>query len=244
MKKQVVTLNINNYQPKITEITYPSIQLWADKIGAEFKIIDKPVFNMPSPTYEKFQLYEMSKGYDWTMFIDSDALIHPDCPDWTECITKEVVLFNGLDMCLNRFRASNYTRRSKLLMGACTWNVIFSDWCRDIWHPMDEITWDEAMANITPTLMENASGVCRKEHLIDDYLVTQNIARYGLKVQTINDLVAQYRQGDNQYYFHLYACSEAFKIDALRKQWDHWMATPDLAGLAAAQQPAKIEQAA
>ena len=68
MKKQVVTLDIGNYAPEVTCMTLPFLSRFAHKIGAEFNIIDRPVFNEASVTYEKFQLYERSKGYDWTYF--------------------------------------------------------------------------------------------------------------------------------------------------------------------------------
>ena len=114
MNKQIVTLNIGDFAPKVTAITLPSIGRWADKIGAEFKMITKPVFNMdPASGHggEKFQLYELSKGYDWTIYIDADALVHPDTPDWTELVDKSVPVFHGLDMSLSRFRATDYVRR-------------------------------------------------------------------------------------------------------------------------------------
>ena len=236
MRKQLVTLNVDNYCPAITEITFPAMEKWAAKIGAEFNQITRRV-NLPHPqfdqnshvsvTYQKFQLYEMAADYDWTIFLDADALVHPDTPDWTESVTKDIVVFHGLDMSLNRFRANNYTRRSKMLMGACTWCVIFSDWCRDVWHPMQETTWDECMENIYPTIMEDNSGVCRREHLIDDYLVTQNIARYGLKTQTIAQLCQQFNQPPI-YFHHLYACSEEFKIKTLKERAEEWAKTPTL----------------
>ena len=39
VKKTVFTLSVNGYSPEITEITFPLMQLWADKIGADFHVI-------------------------------------------------------------------------------------------------------------------------------------------------------------------------------------------------------------
>ena len=221
MKKQVVTMFIGDFIPDVCKITMPTIEFFAKKIGAEYKIITESKFNMPSVTYEKFQLYEMSRGYDWTLFLDADTLVNPDTPDWTECVTKEVSLFNGLDLSIQRCRATDYNRRSKSLHGACTWNVMFSDWCRDLWHPLDELTWEEAMEAITPVRQELASGTCNKEHLIDDFLVGQNIARYGLKVTTIMELMRGMGQ-NGDYYCHLYACSPQMKLDTIKKKALEW----------------------
>lgn len=221
MRKQIVTMLIGDFIPDVCKITMPTIEHFAAKIGAEYKVITEPKFNLPSITYEKFQLYELSRGYDWTWFYDADTLINPDCPDWTEAVTKDIVLFNGLDFSLNRMRATDYNRRSKCLRGACTWNVAFSDWCRDLWHPLDELTWDEAMTQISPMRSENQSGTCPKEHLIDDYLVGQNLARYGLKVTTIMELCKQIgHPGD--YYCHLYACTPEHKLETIKKKALEW----------------------
>lgn len=222
VKKQVITLNIGNYEPEITCLTLPFLKKWANKIGAEFNIIDKPVFHAPSVTYEKFQLYERSRGYDWTIFIDVDALVHPDTPDWTEMLGKDTVCFHGLDFNLNRFRGNEYTRRSKSLKGACTWLVMFSDWCRDLWHPMcDGVTFESCMENISPMVPELLSGTCEREHLIDDYLVTQNIARYGLHATTVIELCRQLGH-ERPYYHHLYACSAQHKIDTIKQRIVEW----------------------
>jgi len=222
MKKQLVTLRIGDYLPEVCKITIPLLDHYACKIGAEFKIIDKPIFDMPSLTYEKFQLYEMSKGYDWTIFLDADTLVNPDSADYTEGVTKDIVLFHGLDMCLNRFRANNYIRRSGQVNGACTWCVMFSDWCRDIFHPIQETTWDECINNIFPTVNEVKSGTCSKEHLIDDYLVTQNIARYGLKVKAILELASSDWHLSGTGFTHLYACSAAEKAYKLQEEVKKW----------------------
>ena len=196
----------------------PLMGMWAKKLGAELNIIDTPVFNQPSVTYEKFQLYEKSRGYDWTLFVDADTLIHPDCPDWTELVRKDTVIFNGLDLSLNRFRSNDYIRRSSNLHGACTWFVLFSDWCRDVWHPMfDGMTFEKAMENIQSTQNELCSGVCSQQHLIDDYLVTQNFCRFGLKVATVTDLLKSIGHGGEQYMFHLYAISAEQKLAELNR---------------------------
>jgi len=202
-------------------MTLPFLSRFAHKIGAEFNIIDRPVFNEASVTYEKFQLYERSKGYDWTYFIDADALVHPECPDWTDMLDKCTVCFGNRDMSLNRFRGNGYVRRSKILHGACTWLTVFSDWCRDLWHPMQETTFAECVENIFPAVHELASGECRREHLIDDYIVTQNIARYGLKATTTGDLCALVGKPP-LYYFHLYACSTQHKAEEIRKMMTLW----------------------
>src|SRR5437868_865009 len=113
MKKALVTLNIGPspeqpiYEPEIFRLTSVFQEQWAKKIGAEYLVINtrqlttegdgKPI------NYEKFQLHEISSDYDWTYFIDADAFIHPDTPDWAEMVNdKGVVIYNGVDNRLDR----------------------------------------------------------------------------------------------------------------------------------------------
>jgi hypothetical protein len=225
-RKQVVTMMIGDFAPLTTRITLPSIRSWARKIGAEFHVIDQAVFHRPSVTYEKFQLYRLSRGYDWTIFIDADALVHPDTPDWSEMVTRDQVVFHALDMRLNRFRAGPYLRRARCLAGACTWLTMFSDCCRDLWHPLDEeeTSWEECVASIQPTAAERASGHCPAEHLIDDYLVSENVCRYGLKATTVVDLCRQAGIPAG-YYWHLYMTDPTTKArEIMRKacEWGIW----------------------
>ena len=85
LKKTIFTVNVDNFAPEVTEITFPYIKAYAHKIGAEFfeitarKNPDKP------PAYEKFQIYDLGRlmRNDWNIFFDADTLIHPDYPDIT-----------------------------------------------------------------------------------------------------------------------------------------------------------------
>lgn len=181
MKKLLVTLDIN-YDKNITDITYPYMKSYANKIDADFKKITERKFPEEPVNIEKFQLYELSKDYDWTIFIDADAIIHPNCPDLTEVYNKDVVIFNGYDLYPLRFKPNNYTRRDKRNIGACTWFTAFSDWTRHLWKPYENpkkyinqinLMWLEKNFGYTP------------EHILDDYLVSKNIAKYGLNVKTI-----------------------------------------------------------
>ena len=220
MKKAVITLNIGNYLPEITRLTYPFMQGWAKKIGAEFiEITERKWPEIPIVNYEKFQLQEISKHYDWTYFLDCDALVMPETPDWAEMVNdKAIVLFNGVDNRLDRFKASNYSRRSGSKVGACTWNVCCSDWTGpDLWQPPTDFT--AACENISLLWCEAKTGQCQRNHLIDDYQLSENIARYGLKVQTINGILQQMGRAPT-HYTHLYNCSVHKKLKAIRDKLD------------------------
>jgi hypothetical protein len=181
MKKLLVTLDIN-YTKEITDITYPYMQSYARKIDADFKIITEIKFESQPVNIEKFQLYELSKDYDWTIFIDADALIHPNCPDVTEVYGKDNVIFNGYDLYPLRFKHNNYTRRDKRNIGASTWFSVFSDWTRHLWKPYENPK--EYINQINLMNLEKNFGYS-PEHILDNYLVSRNIAKYGIKVKSI-----------------------------------------------------------
>ena len=182
MKKTIYTLNVGDYAPKIREITYPLLKFYAKKIGAEFFEITERKYPDFPPVYEKFQIYELGKehGNDWNIFIDADAMVHPEFPDVTSQLTKDTVCFHGKDFSPIRFRPDKYFLRDGRNIGEGNWFAIASDWCLDLWHPLDDMTLVEALENIFPTMTE-LKTVVKRDHLIDDWLVSRNIARYGLK---------------------------------------------------------------
>src|SRR5574343_1958808 len=192
MHKIVWTLNVDGYEPKITEITYPLIRYWAEKIGAEFQIISQRNFPEWPVTYEKLQIYELAKQEksDWNIYIDSDAIIHPDTPDWTEILNKDTIAHHATDVSLIRWKYDKYFRRDNRHIGSCNWCTIASDWCIDLWKPIDDLTPQEAINRIRPIVSEN-NGFVVPEHLIDDYALSRNIAKYGLKVIMLFNIIKE-----------------------------------------------------
>lgn len=180
-KKLLVTLDIN-YNKNISSLTRPYLEKYAEKIGADLKIINERKFIDSPINMEKFQVYEMSKDYDWTIFIDSDALIHPNCPDMTELFGKDTVTFYGIDYYPTRYKTNSYTRRDGRNIAATTWLTVFSDWTRDLWKPYKNPI--QYVDQIDLMDIELNFGY-ESKHILDDYLVSRNIAKYGLKVKTI-----------------------------------------------------------
>lgn len=93
-----------------------------------------------------------------------------------------------------------------------------SDWCLDLWRPLDDLTLEEALENINITVGERNSGFCHTEHLIDDYTLSRNIARFGLKVQTVMELCgrlgwrAPNGMGISPFLYHKYTISNEQKV--------------------------------
>ena len=217
LKKTVFTLNVNDYAPEITAMTYPFLKHYAHKIGADFHVITERKFPDMPVTYEKLQIYDLAKemGNDWNIYIDSDALIHPDTLDWTLYLKKDTIAHNGRDFANIRWRYNDYFRRDGRHWGSCNWFTIASDWCLDIWRPLD-ISLAEALDNIYPTA-EEVRGNTTKEHLIDDYTLSYNIAKYGIKAVTLMDVQKDMNFGDSAFHFHLYNIPESEKVIRMKE---------------------------
>jgi hypothetical protein len=241
MRKCIWTLNIDDYAPEICRLTYPLMKRFATKIGAEFRIINKRKFPDWPVVYEKMQIHQLGEAYDWNIYIDSDTLVHPDMFDPTNHIPKDTVMHNGADMAGLRWRYNKYLLRDGRNIGSCNWFTIGSDWCLDLWRPL-ECTLEQALENITPIAFEQAGTrtdvivdvttgegketqvpkqVITPEHLIDDYTCSQNIARFGLKFQTFTSLCQRLDPGGNCLW-HQYTLTKEDKLKEMAIVLKNW----------------------
>jgi hypothetical protein len=190
VKKTIYTLNIGDYAPEVCALTYPLMQAYAKKIGADFHVIRERKYPDWPVVYEKLQIFELGRKHrnDWNIFLDGDTLVHPEMFDVTEHLDKDTVCHNGTDMAGIRWKYDHYFRRDGRNIGSCNWFTIASDWCLDLWRPLEDLSLDEAVANINITISEMNSGFCSTPHLIDDYTLSRNIARFGLKVKTVVEI--------------------------------------------------------
>ena len=195
MKKTIFLLNIpkpgeTEFAPELTRLTYPLIRCYADKIGADIHMITERKFPDFPVTYEKIQIYELAKqmGEGWFIYIDSDALLHPEFLDITSHLSKDTVCCFGRDEADGRWTMDEPFLRDGRHIGWGNWFAVASDWCLDLWHPLN-IPLEQALKNIHPTPNELKAGVTR-EHLIDDYTLSRNVARFGLKFKTARQIYA------------------------------------------------------
>jgi len=219
-KKMIFLLNINNYSPEITKLTYPYIERYAEKIKADIHVINERKFPDWDMDYEKLQIHELGREYenDWNIYFDSDALLHPDLPDITELLHKNTVAHNGSDLACIRWTYDKYFWRDGRHIGSCNWCAIGSDWCLDLWRPLDDMTMEEAIKNIRLTRDEELSGVLTKEHLVSDYALSRNIARFGLKFVTLNSIFANC----GNFFWHTYTIPVDEKIVELKRIIREW----------------------
>ena len=181
--------------------------------------------NGPSPTRSSRSVdLARERGDDWSIYLDADTLVHPDTPDWTNYIPLDTVAHNGADFAGLRWRYDDYFRRDGRNIGSCNWNTTASSLCRDLWRPLDDLTPAQAVDAIFPTVAEAESGVIDPEHLVDDYVCSRNIARFGLKFTTLGEV--QKRLGFEPekcgWYYHEYTIPAAVKLDRLRETLARW----------------------
>lgn len=225
VKKTVFTLVVDNYAPQITEITFPLLKAYADKIGADFYVIKERRFPDWPPVYEKLQIYDLGQQMqnDWNIYIDADALIHPDLLDFTVVIPKDTVMHHGNDFAPVRWRYDRFFMRDGRHIGSGNWFTIGSDWCIELWKPLDDLTFDEAKENIFPTVEEDQSGCIIGSHLIDDYTLSRNIAKYGLKFTTVRKLMPQFGMPEGTpFFWHAYTIPTEAKVIEMQKVLKGW----------------------
>jgi hypothetical protein len=221
MRKAVFTLNVNDYEPDIRALTYPLLQRYANRIGADFIVISERRFPDFPAVYEKLQIHELGRPYDWNVFFDSDALVHPDLFDITDLLSKDTVLQNSKDFAPNRFTYDEYFRRDGRHIGACNWFTVASNWCLDLWRPLDDLTLQEAVARIQPIAYEQQRKI-DASHLIDDYVLSRNIARFGLKHKTFESLLGDIGRPTHEYFWHDYTIPASEKLARITQIIQNW----------------------
>jgi len=225
MNKTIYLLNIGgNYEPEITALTFPSIRRYATKIGARLHVITERKFPAWPITCEKLQIYELGKQHrnDWNIYVDFDTLVHPDLFDITEHLPKDTVLNYHHDFAGTRWAVDDYFRRDGRWISTCGWFTIASDWCLDLWRPLDDLTPAEAVAKAFRINLERRVGITA-EHVLDDYVLSRNLARYGLKYQTFLELQRGVEPASEFHYFwHQYAIPPEQKLAELKEMITRW----------------------
>ena len=229
MKKTIYTLNIGDYAPGICGLTYPLMETYAKKIGACFHIIRDRKFQEWPLCYEKLQVYQLAKEHcnDWSILVDSDVLISPAMFDITDRLQKHTVCYIGRLGSGNSFRYDHCFRRDGRHIIVSSWLTVASDWCLDLWRPLDDLTLEQAAANITVTSRIGDSSL-RAERLIDDYVLSRNVARFGLKAKTLAEVCKGSDQSETSgqseipLLYHKHAISNEQKTDEMLE----WLTIP------------------
>jgi hypothetical protein len=227
IKKTIYTLDIDDaYDKELTDLTYPLLKRYAHKIGADFHIINKRKFPDYPITYEKMQVYELGQQAenDWNIFFDCDTLMHPDFMDVTDHIPYDHVCHWGHDIASHRWKYDRFFHRDGRHIGSCTWFVVCSAWTIELWKPTTDMTLAEISDSITPINNELLAGI-PPIRLIDDYVTSRNIAKYGLKYISFDEILAKMGLSSkirDGLIFHRYAMPTEEKIVRIKNQLREW----------------------
>ncbi len=166
--KTIYVLRVNNYFPELCEITLPTIQRYARKIGARYQEITERKFPDWPVTYEKMQVHELGKRNNWSVLIDADTMIHPDANESMLSIPADHVgIHYGFDA-HTMFNPDIYFLRDGRNRGIAAGLVITSRWTHDLWEPLD-------------MPLEEALTRTKRAHILDEFCLSRNLAKYGLK---------------------------------------------------------------
>lgn len=222
VRKALFTLNIGNYAPEIRELTYPLMRHYAHKIGAEFREITERKWPDWPVVYEKLQIHELGRGYDWIYFFDADTLIHPECVDFTWFLPDDVCAHNGADMAALRFRYDEvFATDTKRNIGTCGWLTIAPAKCIDLWKPTTR-SLEDVLDCCYPTVGELRTGLIDRGHLVDDYVMSRNLAENQFKHATIKELLPQIGLPDADFFWHAYTIPVKAKAKKMRQILKRW----------------------
>lgn len=169
-KKNLFVLQIGNYFPELCKITIPNLKSYADRIGADFQLITDRKFPDFPVSYEKLQIFNLGKDSDWNILVDADFLINPMFWDVTEIVPQDRVgVFLGYKADTVFTKLDKYFLRDGRNQGIVSNFVVTHHVCHDLWTPLD-IPF-RAAAQYVP-----------RSHIIDEYCISRNLARFGLKL--------------------------------------------------------------
>jgi len=210
-KRTVHVVNIDDFFPELFAITFPTVERWAQKIGARVNLITQRRWPDWPILTEKLQVWYDGADSDWNVLLDADILVHPDTPDMLGTLVQRHQV--GVKDSYNadqQLKMDQYFLRDQRRIGVSTCAVVTSRWCHDLWYPLPlEMSREQACA-----------GILQERKIIDEYCVSRNMARYGLEMQAILD-------PDRDYNRLLHVGSydqDQNRILELAQRWkkDHW----------------------
>jgi hypothetical protein len=164
---------LNDYFPELVNLTLPTIERYANKIGANLNIINKRKFSDWPILTEKLQVYDYP-DYDWNILMDIDILIHPDTPDPLEYFDPREVGNKDEYPASQQLRPDKYFIRDGRNLGLSACLICTSRLTHDIWEMPKDLTKEEIIENIL-----------QDRKCVDEYVISRNLAKYGLKYREL-----------------------------------------------------------
>lgn len=187
MSNLVVTLDIN-YPKEITDLTFPYMQEYAKNINADFRVISKRKYpDLPIPM-EKFQLYDVCEGYDWTIFLDADCLINPNTVDFSKVVDDDIVIVSEYLDILNsndpQFQTKNVMDQFNLDLHAPWHFLAFHVSQKNVVKPWENPLRHKHYINFTAGTQKFNKP---QEWHLDEFLLATNIVKYGISTVSLKN---------------------------------------------------------
>lgn len=127
--RAIVTRSDENIR-EMSDMTHPFLKAYAEKCQADFIIYDHepPIMTADNrPHYRITKGAETLKEYDRILFIDSDVLVNPDCPDIFDVVPEDCIgsIFE------DKGSRKKYRRR----------------WIQDVQKKWGEVCWTDGYTN-------------------------------------------------------------------------------------------------
>ena len=184
MRKLIHVVNINNFFPELFALTSPTIRSYAERNGYMINMITERKFPDYPINYEKMQVYEDGKDAEVNILCDADMLIHPQFPDVTTFLQRDSIAFNDNYNISWKYHVDRikYFMRDGRDVGIATNFVVSSDLTHDVWEPLSLSQKDiEDLAKKENTESENDPSQRGWGHYADEFALSYNMAKYGLK---------------------------------------------------------------
>jgi hypothetical protein len=158
------------YAPELCAITIPRLRVYASRIGADFNLIQERKFPDYPVNYERMQVYEAGKEYDWNINIDADMVVGSKLPDITETSPKgRVSIVMKYDLSKHFHTEGNiFFERDGRDVGLVDAFVVTSSYTHDLWKPLSGD-------------FESHKGLFKDTEYrrISEYCLSLNLATYG-----------------------------------------------------------------
>jgi len=186
MKKLIHVLNINDFFPELFALTFPTIKSYAKTHGFQINLITQRKFPDYPINYEKMQVYEDGKEAQLNMLCDADMLIHPHFPDVETFVDPTHAAFNDNYNISHKYQVNRipYFIRDGRDIGIATNCVVTSNLTHDLWEPLS-LTSQQIADLAVPNNDEPNEYNRGWGHYADEFALSFNLARYGLKYQGI-----------------------------------------------------------
>lgn len=124
-------------------------------------------------TAEKLQIYNIGRLSDWNCICDADLMLRPDFVDPSNWGSPEIVRSSYSFKASEKFVMNKFFERNCRDLGLSGGFVMASQMCHDVWEYPN--SWLYALTQV------------HNKHLIDEYVIAKNMARYGLHYDGVSN---------------------------------------------------------